>query len=115
MAGGVIMTELSSFEPNVHKQRVTYRLILFMAGEEPNSIEARRNLETFCNAQLADRYELQVVNVFEDYSMALKYRVLVTPCLVMLEPLPSVMLAGTLQSNEKVRAALRLTRSLPDE
>ena len=109
------MTELPPFEPTTHEQRLVYRFILFMAGEEPNSIEARCNLEAFCNAQLADRYELQVVNVFENYSMALKYRILVTPCLVMLAPQPSVMLAGTLQNSEKVRAALRLTRSLPDE
>jgi circadian clock protein KaiB len=111
MAGGVIVTELPPFEPT--SNGLVYRFILFMAGGEPNSIEARRNLETFCNEQLADRYELQVVNVFEDYSMALKYRILVTPCLVMLEPLPSVMLAGTLQNNEKVRAALRLNKEQP--
>jgi circadian clock protein KaiB len=113
VAGGVIVTELPPSEPTTHEQRLVYRFILFMAGDEPNSIEARCNLEAFCNAQLADRYELQVVNVFENYSMALKYRVLVTPCLVMLEPLPSIMLAGTLQNNEKVRAALRLNKEQP--
>jgi circadian clock protein KaiB len=109
------VTEITSLGPDSQGQQVVYHLILFMAGEEPNSIEARRNLETFCSGELADRYQLQVVDVFKDFSMAMQYRVLVTPCLVMLEPLPSVMLAGALQNNEKVRAALRLTRSLPDE
>jgi circadian clock protein KaiB len=104
------VTVLSSSESSTHKWRVIYRLMLFVAGEEPNSLEARRNLEIFCNTHLADRYELQVVNVFEDFSKALEHRVLVTPCLVMLEPLPSVMVAGTLRDTKKVGIALRLNK-----
>lgn len=91
-----------------YQEDFIYRLLLFVAGQEPNSILARRNLEAFCLAELKDGYQLQVVDVFEDHKLALKHRVLVTPCLVTLAPLPSVMIAGTLQDTEKVRAALRL-------
>ena len=89
---------------------VRYHLILFVAGNEPNSVLARKNLEDFCSAELDDLYELQVMNVFEDHRLALAHRVLVTPCLVMLDPQPSVMVAGTLQDKERLRLALRLNK-----
>jgi circadian clock protein KaiB len=104
------MSKLPAAGSSIDTQQVTHHLILFVAGEEPNSVQARHNLETFCNEHLAGRYELEVVNVFEDYKAALEHRVLVTPCLVMLAPLPFVMIAGTLQDSEKVRIALRLNK-----
>lgn len=102
------MSDHSTHSPKRLEEQVWYRLILFVAGKEPNSILARHNLETFCNAEFKDRYELQIVDVFQDHRLALEYRVLVTPCLIMLEPEPSVMIAGTLQNTDKVRNALRL-------
>jgi circadian clock protein KaiB len=102
------MSNVPATSAESQKERSTHHFILFVAGEEPNSMLAHQNLEALCRAELDDRYELQVVNVFEDHRLALKHRVLVTPCLVMLEPPPPVMVAGTLQDIERVRNALRL-------
>jgi circadian clock protein KaiB len=99
------MTTLSPLQPETYQ--VTHRLLLFVAGEQPNSLKARRNLETFCNAELVGRYELQVVDVFTNYKLALAHRILVTPCLVVLAPAPPIMMAGTLQDQEQMRTALR--------
>ncbi|MCB0061196.1 MAG: hypothetical protein KDE19_03745 [Caldilineaceae bacterium] len=87
-----------------------YRFLLFIAGTERNSVLAHKNIEALCQSELAGQYELQVVNVFQDHTLALEYRVLVTPCLIMLEPKPSVMIAGTLQDTEQLRMALRLNQ-----
>jgi circadian clock protein KaiB len=91
-------------------EQTVYRFILFVAGKEANSMLARQNLENFCQAELRGRYEVQIVDVFEGHRLALEHRVLVTPCLVMLTPLPSVMIAGTLRDEEKVRIALRVPK-----
>jgi circadian clock protein KaiB len=104
------MSDSSPTDPNPQEDQVTYRLLLFVAGQEPNSTLARQNLEAFCQVELKDRYQLQVVDVFEDHRLALEYRVLVTPCLVMVMPPPSVMIAGTLRDEEKMRIALRLPK-----
>ena len=104
------MSESLPIHSKSQEGQVIYRLLLFVAGHEPNSTLARQNLEAFCRAELEDQYQLQVVNVFEDHRLALEHRVLVTPCLVMLTPLPSVMIAGTLQDEEKVRIALRVPK-----
>lgn len=97
--------------PNPQVGQIVYQFLLFVAGKEPNSTLARQNLEAFCQAELKGRYEVQVVDVFEDHRLALKHRVLVTPCLVMVTPSPSVMIAGTLRDKEKVHMALRVPRS----
>jgi circadian clock protein KaiB len=87
---------------------ITHRLMLFVAGQELNSIEALQNLSTVCELELPGRYALRVINVFEEYELALAHRVLVTPCLVVEEPVPPVMIAGTLKDTDRLRTALRL-------
>jgi circadian clock protein KaiB len=90
------------------------RLILFVAGDEPNSIAALDNLRQLCASAPQYAFDLNVINVLEQYEAALKHQVLVTPCLVLVEPQPSVVVVGTLKDHSRVRAALRLPPG-PDE
>lgn len=85
----------------------THKLLLFIAGTEPNSLLAQANLARLC-AELEGQVDLQIVDVFVDSDHAVEHGVLVTPCLVMLEPGPRVLIAGTLADTRKVRAVLRL-------
>jgi circadian clock protein KaiB len=84
------------------------RLILFVAGDEPNSIAAIDNLKQLCRSAPKYVFELSVVNVLEQYQSAREHRVLVTPCLVLVEPSPRVVVVGTLSDLPRVRTALRL-------
>lgn len=88
--------------------QVAFRLILFVAGSEPNSAQARKNLERICAEHLQGRCEIDIVDVLTDYRTALKYNILVTPCLLKTEPQPRALVAGTLQEVDKVRTALQL-------
>ncbi len=55
---------------------------LFLAGNEPNSLSARRNLERMIGEILRpDEYRLEVIDVLQDTSAALKHRVLIAPML----------------------------------
>jgi circadian clock protein KaiB len=102
------MTLTTPGEASRPKPQRFYRLILFVANAETNSSQARENLARLCEERLQGRYELRVVDVLEDYQTALEYNVLVTPCLVMVEPRPRVAIAGVLRDRDKVYAALRL-------
>ncbi|MFO8013735.1 MAG: circadian clock KaiB family protein [Phycisphaerae bacterium] len=88
-----------------------YRLILFVAGEEPNSRAARENLNQVCTSDLHGRCHVCIVDVLEDFAAAAKHQVLVTPTLLVTEPEPSVMVIGNLSDHKKVRRALRLEGS----
>jgi hypothetical protein len=88
--------------------RMIRRVMLFVADNEPNSIAALENFQKLREATPEYQFQLQVVNVLEQYRAALEYNVLVTPCLILIEPPPRVMVVGTLKDLDKVRAALRL-------
>jgi circadian clock protein KaiB len=86
----------------------TYKMILFVVGDERNSRQARENIERFCEKHLQGRSEIEVIDVLVNYKKALECRVLITPALVVLSPPPTVRIAGTLEDASRVRAALCL-------
>jgi circadian clock protein KaiB len=83
------------------------RLLLFVAGDEPVSRQARENLLRICKEHLADAYDLQIIDVLKDYKKALESRVLVTPTLIITQPEPRMTIIGNLSDTHKVLALLR--------
>lgn len=98
----------SEIDPVTSEQ--VFRFMLFVCGNEPNSAQARDNLDRLCAAHIPGRCEIETVDVLQDYRTALEHSVLVTPCLLKLEPEPRALVAGTLHDAETVRAALQLPR-----
>jgi len=87
-----------------------FQFILFVAGEEPNSRMAKENLALLCRDIPGDRYEVQVVDVLQDFDAALKYNILLTPSLLITEPVPQVMIVGNLSDLATVRTALQVDK-----
>ena len=90
-------------------QGETYILRLFMAGNEPNSRQARENLERLQETHLKGPHKKEFIDVLEDFQIALENNVLVTPCLILVSPLPKATVFGNLSDTKRVVAALRLT------
>jgi circadian clock protein KaiB len=84
-----------------------YVLWLFVAGDEPNSRQARENLARLCERCLQGRCEIIIYDVLKDFQPALDNRVLVTPTLIRVSPQPRVTILGNLSDTAKVVAALR--------
>jgi len=88
--------------------RETYVFRLFVAGNESNSSQARGNVTRLCEERIKGRYRIEVVDVLKDVSSAHKNKVLVTPTLILIKPLPKVTVLGNLNDTRQVLAALRL-------
>ena len=88
-----------------------YVMLLFVAGNEPNSQQAKDNLKCICDTYLNERYQSTIVDVMEDFQLALEHHVVVTPTLILVEPPPRVRIFGNLRDTKKVIEALRLTRN----
>jgi circadian clock protein KaiB len=86
-----------------------YVFLLFVAGNESNSTQARGNLTRLCEEHLNGRYKIETVDVLKDAAAAHKNNVLVTPTLILFKPLPKVTVLGNLSDTRQVLAALRLT------
>jgi len=85
-----------------------YLLRLFVAGDEPNSKQARQNLARLGETHLKGRCEIEVIDVLNDFQTALENNILVTPTLVVVAPPPVRTILGNLSHIDKVLTALRL-------
>ena len=85
-----------------------YRLRLFVAGDEPNSRQARATLERLCATRPCDRCELEVMDVFADYQAAIEHRIIVVPTLLIESPPPVRTIIGSLDDEAQLLAALGL-------
>lgn len=91
-------------------KKIKYRLVLFVAGERPNSRQARSNLERFCRDTLNGCAEVTVVDVCEDYKTAAEHNVFLTPCLIIREPAPGAHIVGNLSDTGAIKEVLHIEK-----
>lgn len=89
-------------------RRVLFSFRLYVAGDAPNSTQAVANLRALCRAQLPDRHEIEVVDVFREPKRALADGIFMTPTLMKLAPAPARRIVGTLSQVQPVLQALGL-------
>ncbi len=90
-----------------------FKFRLYVAGDALNSAQARANLAALCQAHLAGRHEIEVVDVFREPKRALADGIFMTPTLVKLAPLPVRTIVGTLSQTQTVLQALGLPAVAP--
>jgi circadian clock protein KaiB len=90
------------------KKSVLYKLLLYVAGDAPNSSEALTNLHALCQKHLPGQYEIEVVDVLKQPHQALTHGVFITPQLVKTQPGPTRKVIGRLDQWDRVLTALGL-------
>ena len=65
-----------------------YKLQLFITGSTPRSTRAIQNLRTICEQSLKGRYELEVIDVYQNPEATQELQIVATPTLVKLLPEP---------------------------
>ena len=85
-----------------------YILRLFVTGILPNSAHAVVNIKAICEQYLKGRYELEIIDIYQQPSLALKEEIIAIPLLVKKFPLPEVRLIGDLSDTERVLKGLHL-------
>lgn len=85
-----------------------YRLRLFVTGATPNSTRAVSNLKEFCENFLPGRYELEVIDVYQQPLIAESEQLIALPMLVKLSPAPQRRLIGDMSDTDKVLKGLNL-------
>ncbi|MDP9079477.1 MAG: circadian clock KaiB family protein [Bacteroidota bacterium] len=86
-----------------------YRLRLFVTGATPNSTRAISNIKEFCETYLKDRYELEIIDVYQQRLIAENEQIIALPMLVKVSPLPQRRLIGDMSDTEKVKRGLNLS------
>jgi circadian clock protein KaiB len=90
------------------RKEETYKLKLFVTGATPNSARAIDNLTTICKKHLPQKYDLEIIDVYQQPSKAKDQQIIALPLLVKSFPLPLRRLIGDMSDTFKVLRGLGL-------
>jgi circadian clock protein KaiB len=85
-----------------------YVLCLYVTGKTPNSLRAIANLKKICEERLHGRYDLQVIDIYQQPELTEGDQVIAVPTLVKKLPRPLRKLIGDLSDRERVLLGLDL-------
>ena len=91
-----------------------YKLRLFVTGSTPRSARAIANMRKICEENLSGRYDLEVVDVYENPNATRELQIIATPTLVKILPEPLRRIIGDLSDREKVLAGLNIIPLKPN-
>jgi len=101
---------LGQFERALAEQsQDVYVLRLYVSGATSRSLEAIRNVKNICDANLAGRCTLEIVDIYQQPARAALEQVVAVPMLVKQLPLPLRRLIGTLSNTRQVLRTFGLT------
>lgn len=83
-----------------------YILKLYVTGLTNRSARAIENLQIFCEKHLAGRYELQVIDVYQQPELTRSEQIVAIPTLIKKLPLPLRRLIGDMSDEERVLVGL---------
>jgi circadian clock protein KaiB len=83
-----------------------YELRLFVTGMSRRSARAIANLRAVCDEYLPGRYDLRVVDVYQQPELARDEQVVAAPTLVRRRPLPVRRIVGDMSNTDRVLAGL---------
>lgn len=100
---------LRAFEKALADSKNTkYRLSLYVTGVTPRSIRAIANIKALCEEHLQGRYELEVIDIYQQPELAQESEIVAAPTLIKFLPPPLRKLVGDMSDEEHVLAGLGL-------
>jgi circadian clock protein KaiB len=95
-------TSTEEFEKAVLKQdQAKYVLRLYVTGMTPKSTLAISNVRKLCEEHLTDRYELEVIDIYQQPKLAKGEQIIAAPTLIKKLPLPLRKLIGDMSDTDK--------------
>ncbi len=83
-----------------------WELRLYVAGQTPKSLTAFANLRKICEEHLAGKYQIEVIDLLENPTLARGDQILAIPTLVRKLPEPVKKIIGDLSNKERVLVGL---------
>jgi circadian clock protein KaiB len=90
------------------RKKKKYVLRLYVSGVTPRSTRAIANIKKICEEHLKGRYELEVIDLYQQPGLAKDEQVIAAPTLVKKLPLPLRRFIGDLSDTEKILVGLEL-------
>ena len=85
-----------------------YVLRLYVAGMTPKSSQAIINITRICKDHLKGRYDLRVIDIYQQPTLARGEQIIAAPTLIKKLPLPLRRFIGNMANREKIIVGLDL-------
>lgn len=87
-----------------------YILKLYVAGQSPKSLNAIANIKTICEEHLQGRFELEVIDLYQQPQLAQGEQIIAIPTLIRKLPPPLRRIIGDLSNTERVLVGLDIRK-----
>ena len=87
-----------------------YLLKLYVAGQTPKSLSAIANINAICEEHLHGRYELEVIDLYQQPQLAQGDQIIALPTLIRKLPPPLRRIIGDLSDTERVLVGLDIKK-----
>jgi circadian clock protein KaiB len=85
-----------------------FSLQLYISGSTPRSSKAVANIRSMCEQHLPGRYDLEVIDIYQQPEHAVLGQIIAAPTLIKRLPLPLRRLIGNLSDQKKLLVALNI-------
>jgi circadian clock protein KaiB len=89
---------------------VHYILTLYVTGMRPRSQRAIENIRRLCDEHLAGRFELQIIDIYQQPTLAQDAQIIAAPTLVKKLPPPLRQVIGDMSDDGRVLVALGIKK-----
>jgi circadian clock protein KaiB len=83
-------------------------MTLYIAGASRRSLRAVDNVRDFCDRELTDHYDLEVVDLYRSPELARDAQIIAAPTLLRHEPSPPRRVIGDMSDRDRLRAAIKV-------
>ena len=101
-------TSPAASEKSADESGERYILRLYVAGMTSRSCRAVQNVRTFCEKHLGGRYDLQIIDVYQQPALARAEQLKAAPTLIKKLPLPLRRLIGDMSNEDRILVGLDL-------
>ena len=96
-----------------HSRQRKYLLRLYISGSTAKSTQAVENIKRVCEEHLKNRYDLEVIDIYQQPQLARGEQIVVVPTLIKRLPRPLRRLIGDMSNQEKMLLGLGLQEREP--
>lgn len=109
------MAKARDSQPSGQSTAENYVLRLYVSGATPRSVTAIENIKGICETHLKGRYDLQVIDIYQQPELARSAEIIAAPTLIKQLPLPLRKVLGNLSETERVLVGLDLIPRPPQD
>jgi circadian clock protein KaiB len=91
----------------------TFELRLYVTGMTPRSTRAITAVRRLCEELLRGRYDLEIIDVYQQPDLSQREQIVATPTLIKVRPAPQRRLIGDMSNRARLLAGLGFPAEVP--